>query len=117
MKKMKKILALALVIVSVLAIAAPALAEAWSSRYGDIELYTNSGDNHDIMRMQTDLNKYFKNIPAHQLTVDGYFGKDTKATVIEFQRRMGLTQDGRVGPNTKDKLWQVYQGEISSPLS
>ena len=68
MKNMKKILALALVIVSVLAISIPALAAVWSDRYGDIELYTNSGDNHDIMRMQTDLNTYFKNIPAYQLT-------------------------------------------------
>lgn len=72
MKNMKKILALALVIVSVLAISIPALAAVWSDRYGDIELYTNSGDNHDIMRMQTDLNTYFKNIPAYQLTVDGF---------------------------------------------
>ena len=117
MKNMKKILALALVIVSVLAISIPALAAVWSDRYGAIELYTNSGDNHDIMRMQTDLNTYFKNIPAYQLTVDGYFGKNTKATVIEFQRRMGLTQDGRVGPNTKDKLWQVYQKQITPPLN
>lgn len=103
MKNTKKILALALVIVSVFAIALPALAEVWSSRYGDIELYTNSGDNHHIMNLQRDLNAYGN----YGLTVDGYFGPNTKAAVIRFQNAMGLTADGRVGPLTKTALWNA----------
>lgn len=110
MKNTKKLLALALVIVSVFAITLPALAEVWSSRYGDIELYTNSGDNHHIMNLQRDLNLFFRNngMSAYQITVDGYFGKDTKAAVIRFQNAVGLTADGRVGPLTKNALYSYY---------
>lgn len=104
MKNTKKLLALALVIVSVFAIALPALAEVWSSRYGDIELYTNSGDNHHIMNLQRDLNTYFG---YQRLTVDGYFGQNTKSAVMDFQRAKGLTVDGRVGPATKTALWNA----------
>lgn len=36
--------------------------------------------------------------------VDGDFGKSTKAAVIEFQKANGLTVDGVVGKNTRQKL-------------
>lgn len=104
MKNMKKILALALVIVSVLAIAAPALAAAWTWRYGT-EVDRNSGTNNQVMAVQTDLNKYFG---YHRLDVDGYFGDETEAAVIDFQKDKGLTPDGVVGPRTMEKLYEVY---------
>lgn len=115
---MKKLLALALVIVSVLAIATPALAAAWSNRYSDIDLYSNTpGDvNGYVRNVQSDLNKYFKNYPAYQITVDGYYGDNTKAAVRRFQSHMGLGVDGWTGDNTKAKLWGVYQGTIA-PLA
>ena len=92
MKNMKKILALALVIVSVLAIAAPALAAAWTWRYGT-EVDRNSGTNNQVMAV---------------LDVDGYFGDETEAAVIDFQKDKGLTPDGVVGPRTMEKLYEVY---------
>ena len=49
MKNMKKILALALVVMSVMAIALPAMAEVWSNRYGDAEFYSNT----PVMLMHT----------------------------------------------------------------
>ena len=104
MKNTKKILALALVIVSVFAIALPALAEAWTSRYGS-EVDRNSGTNNQVMAVQTDLNKYFG---YQRLTVDGYFGDNTEDAVKDFQRAYGLTADGVVGPKTMAKLYDVY---------
>ena len=97
MKNMKKILALALVIVSVLAISVPALAAAWTWRYGT-EVDRNSGTNNQVMAVQQDLNKQ----------VDGYFGDDTEEAVKDFQRAKGLTADGVVGPKTMEKLYEVY---------
>ena len=38
------------------------------------------------------------------LAVDGRFGPKTKARVIEFQRRAGLSPDGIVGPMTSKAL-------------
>ena len=39
---------------------------------------------------------------------DGIFGKNTKAAVEEFQAAMDLAVDGKVGVNTRTKLWNVY---------
>jgi peptidoglycan hydrolase-like protein with peptidoglycan-binding domain len=115
MKNMKKILALALVVMSVMAIALPAMAEVWSNRYGDAELYSNTPGDVDayVRNVQRDLNKYFQNYPSYQITVDGYYGQDTKAAVRRFQGYMGLSVDGRTGNQTKTKLWDVYQGTIT----
>lgn len=121
MKKsfIKRLVALALVIVSVFSISAVAFASAaWVDRYGTKTLYSNTeGDvNAYIRNVQRDLNKYFTNHPEYQIDVDGYYGNDTKAAVRRFQSYTGLTSDGWCGNNTKDKLWQVFQGTLA-PLN
>lgn len=55
-----------------------------------------------VGRLQAGLNAKF---PAYsKLKVDNSFGPATLAVVKEFQRRTGLTADGRVGPLTRAKL-------------
>lgn len=39
---------------------------------------------------------------------DGIFGSSTQQSVIGFQRQFGLTQDGRIGINTWNKIVSVY---------
>lgn len=41
---------------------------------------------------------------AMDIAIDGIFGRDTRAAVIEFQRRNELTTDGVVGRATWDRL-------------
>lgn len=41
---------------------------------------------------------------GQMLSVDGEFGEQTTAWVKEFQRRVGVAQDGKVGPNTLAQL-------------
>lgn len=76
MKHLKTILALTLVVVSILAIAVPAMAATWSDRYGDVTLYKNTSGDVDayIRNVQRDLNAYFENYSSYQITVDGYYG-------------------------------------------
>lgn len=40
-------------------------------------------------------------------TIDGDFGQKTKSAVIAFQKDAGLTQDGIVGPKTKNALSKI----------
>ena len=48
--------------------------------------------------------------------VDGVFGRDTYNAVVAFQRRSGLTADGRVGPRTARALGVSLSGAVSTPL-
>ncbi|HEY9885662.1 MAG TPA: peptidoglycan-binding protein, partial [Vampirovibrionales bacterium] len=54
-------------------------------------------------------------------TVDGVFGSQTEAAVIEFQRQYNLTVDGLAGTQTYSKLDElsaaVQVGSVSSPPS
>src|SRR5258705_10217690 len=42
------------------------------------------------------------------LAVDGFYGTSTRAAVIAFQRHMGMTQSGNVGPGTWRKILWHY---------
>lgn len=95
MKNMKKILALALVVMSVMAIALPAMAAGWESRYGPGELNSNSnyaGVHRHVRNLQKDLIKLGYDLGPDG--ADGYYGSYTKAAVRAFQRNNGLSVDG-----------------------
>jgi rare lipoprotein A (peptidoglycan hydrolase) len=50
--------------------------------------------------------------------VDGVFGRRTKVAVKAFQKRRGLTKDGRVGPATTQALastWKVNRATLFGP--
>ena len=60
------------------------------------------GDEHDCVSIiQRLLNKR-----GNKLTDDGDFGPRTDAAVKRFQRKVGLTPDGVVGPQTWAGLWK-----------
>ena len=47
-------------------------------------------------------------------TADGLYGEKTRAAVLWFQRRNGLTQDGKVGPATAAALGVTLSGSSGS---
>ncbi len=49
--------------------------------------------------------------------VTGYFGEDTESAVRKFQKRNGLSQDGRVGPNTLNVLMSSSAKKASTGSS
>lgn len=46
----------------------------------------------DVMWLQTEL----------RIKADGFYGNDTKKAVLDYQKAHGLTQDGKVGPATRN---------------
>lgn len=57
-----------------------------------------------VAELQRDMNQIFRGYPMMPLVVDGDFGPRTKLAVQEFQRRVGLEDDGIVGPLTWAKF-------------
>lgn len=107
MKHTKKIVALALVLVTVLAIGAPALA-ALSGSY--VPYLGGSGTTYNIKSGQT--GDKVKNVQmlmnaclGTSLTLDGNFGPNTEKAVMQFQSKYGLAADGIVGAKTKQMIW------------
>ncbi|MCL2062696.1 MAG: peptidoglycan-binding protein [Firmicutes bacterium] len=57
--------------------------------------------------------QFYPDIPAPLM--DSVFGASTTNAVVAFQRRFGLTADGVVGPNTWNRLYEVFrtvQGQV-----
>ena len=57
----------------------------------------------DVARVQDAINRWDE-LTQPELVVDGIFGDNTRAAVIEFQHKSGLATDGIVGPNTMSAL-------------
>lgn len=65
----------------------------------------------DVITLQYLLNvisEYYPTIPGP--IQDGIFGSGTLQSVIAFQQTVQLTPDGIVGPQTWNKLYELYQG-------
>jgi peptidoglycan hydrolase-like protein with peptidoglycan-binding domain len=70
-------------------------------------LRRGSSNTECVKTLQAKLNAYFSpcsDTAGYVLTVDGDFGPKTKASVVEFQKRKGLSQDGVVGPITWGRI-------------
>lgn len=50
---------------------------------------------------------------GYDVKISSYFGKDTHAAIIDFQKRNGLAVDGIVGPNTMRRLKESESESIS----
>ena len=67
-----------------------------------------------LQYMLSVLSAYIPEIPP--LTIDGIFGKATRAAVIAAQRRFGLPQTGIVDFNTWDEIYDQFSGIENTTL-
>ena len=67
----------------------------------------------DVSDIQAALNFHLRRPAAHPLKPDGIFGPLTDKRVREFQRLVGITVDGNVGPNT---ILELYRKVVLSVL-
>ena len=67
----------------------------------------------DVKRLQQQL----KTLGYYTGSVDGDFGAGTEAAVKEFQKRNGLTADGKAGKYTLDKLYSGDAKKVASPTA
>ena len=125
MKNMKKFLALALVAMTVLAVAIPAMAAyrpwqyEWSAHTLLPGTFPPEGSElrTQIRNFQSSLNAHRQSMPPFtdimspyyfsQLVVDGKYGNDTATAVSRFQSYYTLQVDGKAGVETKNKLWNL----------
>ena len=107
MKNMKRFVALALVIVSVLAIAAPAFAANFDNYLGTGTLKKGARGT-KVMNLQIML-VYAGYDPG---PIDNIFGDKTEAAVKRFQAAYGIKVDGIVGKDTRFYLSFALNGEV-----
>ncbi len=98
MKKSLRVLVLALLLISLLALSASASVVAWGSRGSQVSL------------VQQKLKQY----GYYDGAVDGVFGKETYNAVVWFQQKNGLKADGAVGPSTAAALGITLKGTVSA---
>ena len=79
--------------------------------YSDGAFIKQGMRNSDVMELQRDL----KSFGFFTVNPTGYFGNITKSSVINFQKRYGLSQDGIAGKNTIGKITSLKQ--VNAPVS
>ena len=88
---------------------------------GNSDLRADSGEIHNIQTaLNTLYSKYFSTDstrPLMKVDVDGIFGSNTETAVKNAQAFMGCDVDGKVGPQTKARLYYCAYGKGGWPLA
>ena len=109
MKHMKKLIALALVAMTILAVAVPAMAltggyNAAAQYLSTSTMKTGGNNNSTAVR---NLQIMLADREYNPGPIDGVYGTLTANAVSDFQHKNGLSVDGQCGKYTKLKLWDV----------
>ncbi|NFT91733.1 spore cortex-lytic protein [Clostridium botulinum] len=89
------------------------LNEEFDGKYpGYLLSYGSKGEK--VREMQTYLSVVSKSYNIPSINADGIFGDMTRNAVLSFQRLFGLAQDGVVGLNTWNKIYEIYKGSEKS---
>ncbi|MFV0516257.1 MAG: peptidoglycan-binding protein [Aminipila sp.] len=84
-----------------------------SLEYPDAISEGDSGEKVEILQYFLDLiSDFYLTIPDVQMT--GYFGAETKESVVAFQQQFNLPQTGVVGKETWDIMYNVFKGIVDT---
>lgn len=77
----------------------------WMARYGagTTSILQEKRCSRQTANIQHDLNYFFDPFVPH-ITIDGFFGQETREALILFQKIRGLRPDGVAWPETKESL-------------
>lgn len=110
MKHMKKLIALALVAMTVLAVAVPAMAldGGYNAAADYLSTSTLKRDWNNNQTAVRNLQIMLDAVGIYPGPIDGIYGVRTESAVLTFQQRYDdLSDDGECGRYTKTKLWEV----------
>lgn len=88
----------------------------WVGEYPGTPLKTGSTGN-EVRLAQfwlSVISDFYNTIPS--ISPDGIFGSATRAAVVAFQNRFSITADGIIGPQTWNKLFEVYSDLVNGVL-
>jgi len=121
MKNTKKVVSILLVLLMLLSVALPALANQTTVTFFDRSARSNwfiaeyhirrqgSSDQRQVRIIQDGTNRYRVALNwGAALVVDGHFGPLTHNRVLQYQRWNGLAVDGIVGPRT----WMAMRNDF-----
>jgi peptidoglycan hydrolase-like protein with peptidoglycan-binding domain len=107
MKNMKKILAITMVVMSVLAVTVPAMALSGSYFAAtDYLSYSTLKVGYGTVRAVTNLQYMLVALGYNPGSIDGVYGSLTASAVSDFQGDHNLSVDGQCGRSTKTKIWE-----------
>ncbi len=91
----------------------PPASRQWPGRL--LRLGSTGSDVRQVQQWLNEISRINDDIPS--INRDGIFGPQTQGAVIEFQDYYDLKEDGIVGRQTWNKLYEVWQGLIADGLA
>ncbi|MFE5338775.1 peptidoglycan-binding protein [Isoptericola sp. NPDC056578] len=85
----------------------------YSSSAGTYTCYmnaTNKTRGDGVVQLQASMNYCF----GQSIAADGVFGNNTRDALVAVQKKIGVTADGRYGPETRNKMKWVSLGNGGS---
>ena len=82
---------------------------SWQDKYGNNTFVNSSSYSGNVYRFQVDLNKWLSVNGYSKIDEEGKWGSKSAAATKTFQQAFSdLDNDGKAGPKTKEKLFNLY---------
>lgn len=81
----------------------------WQAKYGDNTFVNSNSYSGNVYRFQVDMNKWRRARNLSEIGEDGKWGPESSSATLTFQQAYSdLKNDGKAGPATKAKLFDLH---------